>query len=171
MRFPQIRRLCWVAAAFWLAAGAPGDAQDTVKPKPATERAAETEIARYCANIAPSAAEARLNHQLKTLSAIDARVTEALEELDKRERETRDWVLKRQELMKAANEDLVAIYTKMTAEAAAAQIDAMEDTVAASLLAKLKPQAAAAILNEMDPDKASHLMTMIAGSSAGANKS
>lgn len=171
MRFPHIRNSIWVAAALWLAASAACGAQDNVKPKPSNDRGGESEIARYCANIAPSAAEARLNYQLAKLSAIDARVKEALEALDKREQETREWVLERQKLMQAANDALVAIYTKMSAESAAAQIEAMDDTVAASLLAKLKPQAAAAILDEMNPEKASHLTAMIAGNSAGANKS
>ena len=84
---------------------------------------------------------------MKALADIDAKVRDALDALDKREQETKDWVLKRQELMKAANEDLVAIYTKMA------------------------PDAAAAILNEMDPEKASRLTTLIAGSSPGDNKS
>ena len=160
-----------VAATLWLAAATSGDAQDNAKPKGGNERTTESEIARYCSNIAPSAAEARLNYQITTLTAIDARVREALDALDKREQETRDWVIKRQDLMKAATEDMVAIYSKMSAEAAAAQLDDMSETVAASLLSKLKPQAAAAILNEMDPERASHLMSMMAGGSLGADKS
>jgi flagellar motility protein MotE (MotC chaperone) len=167
MRFPHLRKSGLVAAALWLGAGMTCGAQDNAKTKAATE----SEIARYCVNIAPSAAEARLSYQLATLTALDAKVKQALDELDKREQETRDWVLKRQELMKAASDDMVAVYTKMTAEAAAAQIDTMDDALGASLLSKLKPQAAAAILDEMDPEKASHLMALIAGSSAGANKS
>jgi len=159
MRFPHIRKSGFFAAALWLVAGMASGAQDSAKPKASNE----SEIARYCSNIAPSAAEARLTYQLAKLSEIDTRVKEALAALDKREQETQEWVLKRDALTKAASEDLVAIYTKMSAEAAAAQIDDMGDVVAASLLAKLKPQAAAAILNEMDPEKASHLTTMISG--------
>jgi flagellar motility protein MotE (MotC chaperone) len=167
MRFPHLRKSGFFAAALWFAVGMASAAQDGAKPKPSND----SEIARYCSNIAPSAAEARLTFQLAKLSELDARVREALAALDRREQETQEWVLKRDALTKAANEDLVAIYTKMSAEAAAAQIDDMGDTVAASLLSKLKPQAAAAILNEMDPEKASHLTTMIAGPLAGADKS
>jgi flagellar motility protein MotE (MotC chaperone) len=171
MRAHRFGKSGLVAAALWLAACLGSGAQDNGRPKPANDRANENEIARYCANIAPSAAEARLSYRLKALSEIDTRVREALDALDKRESEARDWVVKRQELMKAANDDLVAIYSKISAEAGAAQIGAMNDVVAASLLAKLKPQVAADILNEMDPDKASHLTTMISGASAEADKS
>ena len=159
------------AGALWLGAAVASGAQDNAKSRPSNDRVNESEIARYCTNIAPNAAEARLSYQLKALADIDAKVRDALDALDKREQETKDWVLKRQELMKAANEDLVAIYTKMAPDAAAAQINTMNDFVAAALIAKLKPQAAAAILNEMDPEKASRLTTLIAGSSPGDNKS
>jgi flagellar motility protein MotE (MotC chaperone) len=171
MRAHHLGKSGLVAAALWLAGSLGSGAQDNARPKLANDRSTENEIARYCGNIAPSAAEARLTYRLKALTEIDTRVREALDALDKRESEARDWVLKRQELMKAANDDLVAIYSKMSAEAGAAQIEAMNDVVAASLLAKLKPQVAADILNEMDPDKASHLTTMISGATGEADKS
>ena len=54
----------------------------------------------------------------------------------------REWVTKRETMMKAATDDVVAIYAKMAADAAATQLAAMDETVAAAVLAKLKPQVA-----------------------------
>ena len=87
------------------------------------------------------------------------------------ESETREWVTKREELMKAATDDVVTIYSKMSTDAAATQISNMDDVVAASILSKLKPQAAGAILNEMDPDRASRLTTLMSGGAPEDKKS
>jgi flagellar motility protein MotE (MotC chaperone) len=139
--------------------------------KTGAERSAESEIARYCGNIAPSAAEARLAWQMRRLVETETRVRQSLDELGRRADDTREWVLKREQMTKAATDDLVAIYNKMPAEGAAAQLATMDDMIAASVLMKLKPQAAAGILSEMDPDRAGRLTTMIAGGALGAGKS
>lgn len=152
-----------LVVALSIAGGAAEAASDGVKSKSGAEKAVESEVAKYCSNIAPSAAEARLNYQMRRLTELEGRVSAAVEALGKREDEAKDWVQKRQEMMKAASEDLVSIYGKMSPEAAAAQIATMDDRIAASLLSKLKPQLAATILNEMDPDKAGHLTSIISG--------
>lgn len=146
-------------------------ASDATTGKPVGEKSAESEIARYCGNVAPSAAEARLAWQMKRLAEMETHVRQALDELGKREDETREWVLKREQITRAATDDLVGIYSKMSAESAAAELAAMDDVLAASVLMKLKPQAAAVILNEMDPDHAGHLTTMMAGGVLGTGKS
>ena len=64
--------------------------------------------------------------------------------------------------MRAATDDVVAIYGKMQAENAARQISAMDDQMAASILGRLKPNAAAAIFSEMDASRASRLSSLIA---------
>jgi flagellar motility protein MotE (MotC chaperone) len=154
-----------------LMAAAPLFAGEAVKPRSAAEKGAEGEIARYCGNIAPSAAEARLAWQMKKLAELETRARQAFDDLSRREDATREWVVKRDQMVKAATDDLVAIYSKMSAESAAAQLSSVDDNVAASVLMKLKPQAAASILNEMDVEHASHLSNMIAGGAFGAGKS
>ena len=42
-----------------------GHAQDAQKPKPVAEKLGDTDAGRYCANVAPSIAEARLAWQTK----------------------------------------------------------------------------------------------------------
>jgi flagellar motility protein MotE (MotC chaperone) len=83
--------------------------------------------------------------------------------LEKAEAAAREWIEKRQALLKTANDDLVAIYAKMQPENAARQIGAMDDRMAAAILGKLKPTAAGAILDEMEAERASRLAGLLAG--------
>jgi flagellar motility protein MotE (MotC chaperone) len=136
-------------------------AQDGVKPKASPN---ETEdIARYCAALGPSIVEARAAYQLRRLEELEAQTREEVEKLEAKEQEAREWVLKREEMMKAATDDVVGIYSKMAADAAAAKLGEMDDRIAAAVLGKLKPGVAAAILAEMATDKAAKLSTLLAG--------
>ncbi len=157
------RLLALAAIAAMIAAPSVAPAQDGVKQKPSAEREADGEVARYCGAVAPSAAEARLEYQFRRLTELEVRVKDEVVALEKREAEARDWVDKRQELLKAASDDVVAIYSKMSADAAATQLAAMDETIASSVLVKLKPQAASAILNEMEAAKAARLTTLMVG--------
>ena len=111
----------------------------------------------------PGASEARAAYQLRRLADLEEQVRDAVEKLEAKEYAARQWVTRRDEMMKAATEDVVAIYSKMTPEAAAPQLAAMQDSVAAAVLAKLNPRAASAILGEMDTERAARLATLIAG--------
>jgi flagellar motility protein MotE (MotC chaperone) len=145
-------------------------AQDGVKPKPAFDRVLENEITRYCAALAPSAAEARAAYQLRRLSDLAQQVRDEVEKLEAKETAAQEWVTKRETMMKSATEDVIAIYAKMAPDAAATQLSAMDEGMAAAVLAKLKPKTASAILAEMEADKAAKLSTLIAGA-LGADKS
>src|SRR5208283_2761928 len=124
---------------------------------------AEADAGRFCAAVGPSIAEARVAWQTKRLNELDAQVKQRIADLEKAEAAAREWIAKREEVMKAANDDLVAIYAKMQPENAARQISTMDDRIAAAILGKLKPTAAGAILDEMEAERASRLAGMIAG--------
>ena len=81
-----------------------------------------------------------------------------------------EWVAKRDAMLKAASDDLVAIYARMQPEKAATQIGAMDDQMAAAILGKLKPSAAGAILNEMEAERASKLASFLSGASGSGEK-
>jgi flagellar motility protein MotE (MotC chaperone) len=152
-----------LAAAFAsLALATAASAQNPDKPS-----ATDSEIARYCGALAPSAREARAVYQLRKLADLEREVRDAVEKLEAKEMATREWVTKRETMMKSATDDVVAIYAKMAADAAATQLSAMDEPIAAAVLAKLKPQAAGAILGEMQADKAAKLSTLIAGALGG----
>ena len=131
----------------------------------------DVEASRFCANVAPSIAEARIAWQTKRLGELDAQVKQRLADLEKAEASVQEWVAKRDAMLKAASDDLVAIYAKMQPETAATQIGAMDDQMAAAILAKLKPNAAGAILDEMEAERASKLAAVLSGATAGEKKS
>jgi flagellar motility protein MotE (MotC chaperone) len=140
-----------------------GHTQDPQKPKSVAEKPGDTDASRYCANVAPSIAEARIAWQTKRLNDLDAQLKQRIADLEKAEAAAREWIAKREELMKAASADLVAIYAKMQPENAARQISSMDDRMAAAILGKLKPTVASAILDEMEAERASRLAATIAG--------
>ncbi len=168
-RVPNAPRLSSLVAFVLVAClGGPGAAQDghtqdAQKPKPVAEKPGDTDAGRYCANVAPSIAEARLAWQTKRLNELDAQVKQRISDLEKAEAAAREWIVKREELMKVASDALVAIYAKMQPENAARQISTMDDRMAAAILGKLKPTVAGAILDEMEAERASRLAGMIAG--------
>ena len=118
-----------------------------------------------------SIAEARIAWETKQLGDLDAQVKQRLADLEKAEAAIQDWVAKRDAMLKSASDDLVAIYAKMTPEAAATQIAGMDDQMAAAILGKLKAGAAGAILNEMEADRASKLAVVLSGVTSAGKKS
>jgi flagellar motility protein MotE (MotC chaperone) len=148
-----------------------GRTPESQKSKTGIDKTAEIEASRYCANVAPSIAEARIAWQTKRLSELDVEVKQRLADLEKVEASVQQWVAKREALLRAASDDLVAIYAKMQPENAATQISAMDDQMAAAILGKLKPAAAGAILDEMEAERASKLAALLSGASDGEKKS
>ena len=147
---------------------------DAGEPKGKTELRKErrkSKPSRFCGNVAPSVAEARIAWQTKRLGELDAQVKQRLADLEKAEMSMQEWVAKRDALLKAASDDLVAIYAKMQPENAAVQLSAMDDQMAAAILGKLKPSAAGAILDEMEAERASKLASFLSGANGGEKKS
>ena len=148
-----------------------GRAPEREKPKAIADKTAEIEASRFCANVVPSIAEARIAWETKRLDELDAQVKQRLADLEKAEASVQEWVAKRDAALKAASDNLVAIYAKMEPETAAAQIAAMDDQMAAAILGKLKPGAAGAILNEMEAERASKLAAFLSGAANAEKKS
>lgn len=148
-----------------------GRTPEKEKSKATTDKALDIEASRFCANIAPSIAEARIAWQTKRLSELDAQVKQRLADLEKAGASVQEWVAKRDTALKAASDNLVAIYAKMQPETAAIQIAAMDDQMAAAILGKLKPGAAGAILNEMEAERASKLAAFLSGAANAEKKS
>jgi flagellar motility protein MotE (MotC chaperone) len=162
------------ALAAVLAAASPARALAQEAAKPAVEvgkfDGEGDGVARYCANIAPSAAEARVAWQMKRLAELDGQIKQKVAELDAKEAEAREWISKREDLLKKAEDDIVAIYGKMQPEAAAARLIAMDDSIAAAILSKLNPRGASAILGEMEVDKAARLTDLMSGAASADGK-
>jgi flagellar motility protein MotE (MotC chaperone) len=152
----------------------PASPQDRKKPEAEPKKAeadAGDGVQQYCSNVANFAADARIAWQMKRLNELDAEIKQKIGELEAKETESKQWIDKRAELMKKADESVIAIYAKMRPEAAAAQMAIMEDGTAAALLARLNPRVASSILNEMDAGKAARLTDLISGSAGERKKS
>ncbi len=126
-------------------------------------RALTEEARQYCVNIRDVAADARYAWQKSTLEALDKRVAERIAALEEKRAEYESWLKKREDFLAAARDDIVAIYAKMRPEAAASQLTALDDEMAAAVLARLNARSSSAILNEMDPARASQLASALAG--------
>jgi flagellar motility protein MotE (MotC chaperone) len=171
----RTRPLLFAAVTFWLIVAATGAmAQNDDKSpavRPADAAASQDEISQFCTNAAPAASEARIAWQTKRLNELDDRIKQRMAELEKVEADARDWVSKREMLLKAATQDVTAIYAKMDPESAATQIGAMDETVAAAILTKLNPRVASAILGEMEAPRASRLTSIMSGVSVDEKRS
>ncbi len=118
---------------------------------------------QYCINISDAAADARFAWQKKTLGEIEQELDRRIELLEKRTAEYRDWLERRDEFARKAQETLVQIFAKMRPDAAASQLVEMDEETAAAVLTKLNPRNASAILSEMPAAPAARLQMTIAG--------
>ena len=120
-------------------------------------------VAQYCTALSSAASDGRLAWQAKRLDDMEARLRERVAELEAKRSETADWLRRREDALRKADETVVAIYAKMKPDAAAAQFSAMDESGAAAILAKLNPRSAGIILNEIDSGRAARIAAEMAG--------
>jgi flagellar motility protein MotE (MotC chaperone) len=149
------------------AAKSPAAGRTATAAAPAEE--VSPEIKQFCSNNVASAGQARVAWEAAKLKELEAKLRQRVAELEAKRAEYEEWLRKREEAMKKAEENIVAIYAKMRPDAAALQMAAMDDAMAAALLTKLKPSVASAILNEMDPGRAAHLTGAMVGSGSSVD--
>lgn len=130
---------------------------------PAPGNQPESDVAKFCANIADAALDARVAWQQKELEATEAKLRQRITELEAKRAEYEHWLKLREDFLKKAEDNVVEIYSRMNPEAAAQQIASMADDTAAAVLAKLRVRTASAILNEMEPARGAHLADTLAG--------
>ena len=140
--------------------------QPAATPAEATDTAANANA--YCKNIANQAADARYARQAEALAAMTKALDDRIAALEAKRADYEKWVSRREDLLKRADDSVVAIYSQMRPDAAAQQIAIMDQEAAAAILAKLQPRTASAILNEMDPTTAAQLTNVMAGTAAAA---
>ncbi|WP_051955716.1 MotE family protein [Beijerinckia mobilis] len=128
-----------------------------------TQKVPISDIQKFCLNNIGILKDARLRWQTAKLSELEKRLRKQIEELDAKRVEYSQWLARRDEVMKAIQENVVAIYAQMRPETAAQQLAAMEDNMAAIILGKLTSRKASAILNEMEAGRAAKLTNTIVG--------
>lgn len=119
---------------------------------------------RYCEAIHDPAREARAAWQAQALLEIEERIEARLEDLARERAAYEDYLARREEFLRRAEEGVIEIYARMRPDAAAAQLAAMDNQTASAVIAKLNPRQASAILNEMEPGRAALLTRTVAGS-------
>lgn len=125
--------------------------------KPAEAGTPSAGVKQFCANNLAIAGDARIAWQTSKLLDLETRIKQRLAELEARKAQLVEWLRKRDEAAQKASKDVIAIYALVKPDAAALQIAAMDDAMAAAIIAKLPPRAASAILNEMEPARAAQL--------------
>ncbi len=145
-------------------AAKPPEPRNPIPPPSADAKPQMTEVQRFCTNNAATAGDARAAWQAAKLIELEGEIKKRIAELDAKRAEYQEWLKKRDEAMKKAEDGVVAIYSRMRPDAAALQLAAMEDVMAAALLSKLPPRTASAILNEIEPGRAARLTNTMVGS-------
>lgn len=130
------------------------------------QKAYESEIEAYCANIADAARDQRYLRQKNELENLKSKVDERIALLEQRRDEYQKWLGKRDDFMKVAEATLVDIYKNMRPDAAASQLSLINPGIAAAIVMKLNARLSSQILNEMEPEKAAALAGIIANAAA-----
>jgi flagellar motility protein MotE (MotC chaperone) len=135
------------------------------KPGPSLGAApAETSAAgQYCNNIADAAIDARIAWQRQNLAEAEKEVQKRTVELVARTAEFQRWLQRRDDFAEKAKKTVVDIYTKMKPDAAALQLQVLDEETAAAVIIKLDPRTASAVMNEMEPVQAARLTAIISG--------
>lgn len=115
----------------------------------------------YCANIAAAAEELRLERRRKELAELEKEVDVRLQALEKRQNELRATLDRLDAFEHKASEALVALYSGMKPESAAAHFSQLDDDVAAALILRMKSKISSPILAEMDAMRGAALVKVI----------
>lgn len=127
--------------------------------------AAESDVERFCSNIADAARDRRYALQAAELKQLQDEVDKRIKALEDKRSEYESWLKRREVFLARAQEGVVKIYSDMKPDAAAERLAAVNAELAAAILMKLEPRKAGVILNEMDT-KAAATLTGIMASAA-----
>jgi flagellar motility protein MotE (MotC chaperone) len=125
----------------------------------------ESEVERFCSNIADAARDRRYALQAAELKQLQADVDARIKALDEKKTEYETWLKRREVFLARAQDGVVKIYAGMKPDAAAERLAIVNSDLAAAILMKLDPRKASVILNEMD-GKAAAMLTGIMASAA-----
>lgn len=129
------------------------------RPAPQPESLAD----KYCKVVLDAATQARLAEERRAIADMEKELESRIVLLEKKTAEYKGWLQKRETFLARARENIVQIYSRMKTEAAAAQLTALNEDVAAAIIAKLDVKLASAIMNDMEPPKAARLTAMMSG--------
>jgi flagellar motility protein MotE (MotC chaperone) len=132
-------------------------AMEATAPTPPTE---QSEIERFCSNIADAARDRRYALQAQELEKLQKDVDKRIKLLEEKRAEYEDWLKRRENFLSKAEDSVVEIYSTMKPDAAAERLAELDAMLAAGILMKLDSRKAGVILNEMER-KAAAALTVI----------
>jgi flagellar motility protein MotE (MotC chaperone) len=145
--------------------GAPAATAPQALARVAAPSGDESEVERFCSNIADAARDRRYALQAAELKQLQADLDARMKALDEKKTEYETWLKRREVFLARAQDGVVKIYGGMKPDAAAERLAIVSADLAAAILMKLDPRKASGILNEMD-DKAAAKLTGIMASAA-----
>lgn len=125
----------------------------------------ESEIERFCSNIADAARDRRYALQAAELKQLQTDIDARMKVLDAKKTEYETWLKRREVFLARAQDSVVKIYAGMKPDAAAERLATVNAELAAAILMKLDTRKASVILNEME-NKAAAKLTSIMASAA-----
>jgi flagellar motility protein MotE (MotC chaperone) len=131
-------------------------------PMPPTTPIVLSPAEQYCSSVLDAASAAQLAQQKGELEKAQQEVDNKIARLTAKTSELKRWMKKREDFSAQVTDSLVQIYSKMDPDAAAAQLTAMDEFVAAAIMSKLPIKAASLIMTEMEATKAARLSAVLA---------
>ncbi|XHM77458.1 MotE family protein [Mesorhizobium sp. ANAO-SY3R2] len=125
----------------------------------------QSEVERFCSNIADAARDRRYALQAEELKKLQAEVDQRIALLEERKSEYETWLKRREVFLARAEEGVVSIYSRMKPDAAAERLAMMNVELAAAILMKLDARKSSVILNEMESKSAADLTRIMASAS------
>lgn len=122
----------------------------------------ESDIQRFCSNIADAARDRRYALQTAELKKLQDDIDQRMKALEAKRAEYEDWLKRREAFLDKAQDAVVEIYAKMKPDAAAERLSEVDANLAAGILMKLDTRKAGVILNEMDRKAAATLTGIMA---------
>lgn len=134
--------------------------------EPASARAADNEETRrsteaVCPIVLDPATQTAIESERRSLHAMAQDVADKTAILEQRTEALKAWLQKRDMLVRQVNKFITDTYSRMKADAAAAQLSAMDFAQAGAILSRLDPDKAGAIMSEMDPGKAATILAAL----------
>lgn len=115
----------------------------------------------YCLNISDAATEARNSILQKMMKETEVKIADKLVMLEEKTASLEEWVARRDDFMKSANQSLISIFESMRPDAAASQLTELKVGLAAAIILKLQPKVSSAIMTEIAPKHAAKITSML----------
>lgn len=171
MRAASARIRALRPAALLVAAAAMGAAALAMAPTPAATQVTmvpgasteiDSDIQRFCTNIADAARDRRYSLQRAELETLKTEIDVRIAALEEKRAEYEEWLTRRNDFLSRAEDNLVDIYARMRPDAAAERLAQVNPELAAGILMKINARQAGVILNEMDTKSAATLTGIMA---------